>query len=208
MAMTLSEPPSGAARTSSPASCSASASSPRTSAGARPACSRSSGSASSRASRTSSPATPPTSSSPRSTRSPSATASNLVVEGYDFAPTFSIWTTIEECLNPPLIWERGRGFYTTEPFSEPELFDFPGGIGPCRVRQRRARGGRARPARDRLPPRHLQVRPRRRVHRRAADAPQARPRPHRAGARARRRGRARATSSPPRSPTRPRSATG
>ena len=57
--------------------------------------------------------------------------SNLVVEGYDFAPTFSIWTTIEECLNPPLIWERGRGFYTTEPFSEPETFDFPEGIGPC-----------------------------------------------------------------------------
>ena len=55
---------------------------------------------------------------------------NLEVEGYDFAPTFSIWTTIEECLNPPLIWERDRGFYTTEPFSEPELFDFPEGIGP------------------------------------------------------------------------------
>jgi saccharopine dehydrogenase (NAD+, L-lysine forming) len=55
---------------------------------------------------------------------------NLEVEGYEFAPTFSIWTTIEECLNPPLIWERGRGFYTTEPFSEPELFDFPEGIGP------------------------------------------------------------------------------
>jgi len=54
---------------------------------------------------------------------------NLVVEGYDFAPTFSIWTTIEECLNPPLVWERGRGFFTTEPFSEPELFEFPGGIG-------------------------------------------------------------------------------
>jgi saccharopine dehydrogenase-like NADP-dependent oxidoreductase len=54
---------------------------------------------------------------------------DLVVEGYDFAPTFSIWTTIEECLNPPLIWEKGRGFYTTEPFSEPELFDFPEGIG-------------------------------------------------------------------------------
>ena len=54
---------------------------------------------------------------------------NLVVEGYAFAPTFSIWTTIEECLNPPLIWERGRGFYTTEPFSEPEVFDFPEGIG-------------------------------------------------------------------------------
>jgi len=55
---------------------------------------------------------------------------DLVVEGYDFAPTFSIWTTIEECLNPPLIWERDRGFFTTEPFSEPEVFEFPEGIGP------------------------------------------------------------------------------
>ncbi len=55
---------------------------------------------------------------------------NLVVEGYDFAPTFSIWTTIEECLNPPVIYERDRGWYTTEPFSEPEVFDFPEGIGP------------------------------------------------------------------------------
>jgi saccharopine dehydrogenase-like NADP-dependent oxidoreductase len=55
---------------------------------------------------------------------------NLVIEGYAFAPTFSIWTTIEECLNPPLVWERERGFYTTEPFSEPEVFDFPEGIGP------------------------------------------------------------------------------
>jgi saccharopine dehydrogenase (NAD+, L-lysine forming) len=54
---------------------------------------------------------------------------DLVVEGYDFAPTFSVWTTIEECLNPPLIWERERGFYTTAPFSEPELFSFPEGIG-------------------------------------------------------------------------------
>ena len=47
-----------------------------------------------------------------------------------FAPTFSIWTTIEECLNPPVIFETGRGWYTTEPFSEPETFDFPEGIGP------------------------------------------------------------------------------
>ena len=56
--------------------------------------------------------------------------SNLTVEGYDFAPSFSIWTTIEECLNPPVIWEKDRGWYVTEPFSEPEIFDFPGGIGP------------------------------------------------------------------------------
>ena len=55
---------------------------------------------------------------------------NLVVEGYDFAPSFSVWTTIEECLNPPVIFEKGRGWYTTEPFAEPEVFDFPGGIGP------------------------------------------------------------------------------
>ncbi|HEV2590913.1 MAG TPA: saccharopine dehydrogenase C-terminal domain-containing protein [Gaiellaceae bacterium] len=55
---------------------------------------------------------------------------DLVVDGYEFAPTFSIWTTIEECLNPPLVWERDRGWFTTEPFSEPEEFDFPEGIGP------------------------------------------------------------------------------
>ena len=55
---------------------------------------------------------------------------NLAIEGYDFAPTFSIWTTIEECLNPPVIWEKDRGWFTTEPFSEPEVFEFPAGIGP------------------------------------------------------------------------------
>ncbi len=55
---------------------------------------------------------------------------NLLVEGYDFAPTFSIWTTIEECLNPPVVWEAGKGWYTTAPFSEPEVFTFPAGIGP------------------------------------------------------------------------------
>ncbi len=55
---------------------------------------------------------------------------NLAVQGYDFAPTFSIWTTIEECLNPPVIWEADRGWFTTPPFSEPEMFQFPAGIGP------------------------------------------------------------------------------
>ena len=55
---------------------------------------------------------------------------DLRIEGYDFAPVFSIWTTIEECLNPPVIWERDRGWFTTEPFSAPELFPFPEGIGP------------------------------------------------------------------------------
>ncbi len=59
---------------------------------------------------------------------------NLVVrddEGNEiFAPSFSMWTTIEECLNPPVVWEKDRGWFTTEPFSEPEVFDFPEGIGP------------------------------------------------------------------------------
>ena len=55
---------------------------------------------------------------------------SLEVADYDFAPTFSIWTTIEECLNPPVVWERARGWFTTEPFSEPETFTFPEGIGP------------------------------------------------------------------------------
>jgi saccharopine dehydrogenase (NAD+, L-lysine forming) len=56
--------------------------------------------------------------------------SNITVDGYAFAPSFSIWTTIEECLNPPVVWEADRGWFTTEPFSEPEIFDFPEGIGP------------------------------------------------------------------------------
>ncbi len=55
---------------------------------------------------------------------------NLEVDGFDFAPSFSIWTTIEECLNPPVIWEKSKGWFTTPPFSEPEVFDFPEGIGP------------------------------------------------------------------------------
>lgn len=58
---------------------------------------------------------------------------NLEIRGYEFAPNFSIWTTIEECLNPPVIWEEGKGWFTTEPFSEPEVFEFPEGIGPIEV---------------------------------------------------------------------------
>lgn len=58
---------------------------------------------------------------------------NLVVRDSDgneiFAPSFSIWTTIEECLNPPVIWEKDTGWFTTPPFSEPEVFTFPEGIG-------------------------------------------------------------------------------
>ena len=59
--------------------------------------------------------------------------SNIEITGYEFAPNFSIWTTIEECLNPPVIWEKSKGWFTTEPFSEPETFEFPEGIGKIEV---------------------------------------------------------------------------
>ncbi|GBF31868.1 carboxynorspermidine dehydrogenase [Desulfocucumis palustris] len=58
---------------------------------------------------------------------------NLVVRGCDVAFGFSIWTVIEECLNPPVIWERDKGWFTTEPFSEPEIFILPEGIGPVEM---------------------------------------------------------------------------
>jgi len=58
---------------------------------------------------------------------------NLEVRGYAFAPNFSIWTTIEECLNPPVIWEKDKGWFTTEPFTDHEMFEFPEGIGPVDV---------------------------------------------------------------------------
>ncbi|MBT9254399.1 saccharopine dehydrogenase NADP-binding domain-containing protein [Phycicoccus sp. MAQZ13P-2] len=65
---------------------------------------------------------------------------NLVIRDEDgnevFAPGFSMWTIIEECLNPPVVWEKDRagepdgGWFTLPPFSEPEVFEFPEGIGP------------------------------------------------------------------------------
>ena len=60
-------------------------------------------------------------------------ADNLEVEGLDIAFGFSIWTTIEECLNPPVIWEKERGWYVTESFSEPEVFRFPEPVGDREV---------------------------------------------------------------------------
>jgi saccharopine dehydrogenase-like NADP-dependent oxidoreductase len=60
-------------------------------------------------------------------------ADNLEVEGIDIAFGFSIWTTIEECLNPPIIWEKDRGWYVTESFSEPEIFRFPDPVGDQEV---------------------------------------------------------------------------
>ncbi len=59
--------------------------------------------------------------------------SNIYVEGYDFAPAFSVWSVIEETLNPCYFWEKDKGWYTRESFAEPEIFEFPEGIGPQEV---------------------------------------------------------------------------
>ena len=110
---------------------------------------------------------------------------NLEVRGHSFAPTFSIWTTIEECLNPPVIWERDRGWYTTAPFSEPETFAFPAGIGDVECVNVEHEEVLLIPRWVDCDARHLQVRPRRRVHRRAADPAQARAGPDGSGERRR-----------------------
>jgi saccharopine dehydrogenase (NAD+, L-lysine-forming) len=57
----------------------------------------------------------------------------LEVRGYEFAPAFSILDTIEECTDPPLVWEAARGWYTMPAFGNIELFNFPEGIGPLEV---------------------------------------------------------------------------
>ena len=57
----------------------------------------------------------------------------LEVSGYEFAPAFSILDTIEECTDPPLVWEKERGWFTIPPFEKMEVFNFPEGIGPLEV---------------------------------------------------------------------------
>ena len=57
----------------------------------------------------------------------------LEVKGYEFAPTFSILDTIEECTDLPIVWEKEKGWYTVEPFSGSEIFSFPNGIGSLEV---------------------------------------------------------------------------
>ena len=69
---------------------------------------------------------------------------NLEIAGYAFAPTFSIWTTIEECLNPPVIWETRPRLVHDPAVQRARDVPVPGGDRRRRVRERRARGGAAR----------------------------------------------------------------
>lgn len=58
----------------------------------------------------------------------------LEIEGVEVAFGFSIHATVEECLNPPMVYDKSKGgFYCTEPFADAEIFDFPEGIGPLEV---------------------------------------------------------------------------
>ncbi len=57
----------------------------------------------------------------------------LEVSGYEFAPSFSILDAIEECTDPPLVWEKDKGWFTIPAFEKIEVFNFPEGIGPLEV---------------------------------------------------------------------------
>jgi saccharopine dehydrogenase-like NADP-dependent oxidoreductase len=60
--------------------------------------------------------------------------SNLEIPGFSgISFGFSIWTTIEECTNPAIVWEDGTGWHTVQPFSDPEPFWLPEGIGTVEV---------------------------------------------------------------------------
>lgn len=54
----------------------------------------------------------------------------LTIEGCPFASTFSVSDMLDECTSKAIVYEEGRGVFPVESFSEPEVFDFPGGIGP------------------------------------------------------------------------------
>ncbi|HJW74498.1 MAG TPA: saccharopine dehydrogenase C-terminal domain-containing protein [Thermoleophilia bacterium] len=60
--------------------------------------------------------------------------SNLEIPGFNgITFGFSIWTTIEECTNPAIVWDAREGWHTVVPFSETEPFWLPEGIGTVQV---------------------------------------------------------------------------
>lgn len=58
---------------------------------------------------------------------------NLKVEGMNIVFGFNPWTVFDEVLNPNVTWEKNKGWYVQPPFAEPEIFDFPEGIGPQKL---------------------------------------------------------------------------
>lgn len=53
----------------------------------------------------------------------------LAVDGYPFASMFSVSDMLDECTSDGIIFEDGKGVFPVEPFSEPEIFEFPEEIG-------------------------------------------------------------------------------
>ena len=98
---------------------------------------------------------------------------DLRIPGYAFAPVFSIWTTIEECLNPPILWDADRGgWHTTEPFGRRLRISLSEGVGPMECVNVEHEEVLLVPRW--LPEVHrckLQVRARQRLHRQAEDDP-------------------------------------
>ena len=82
---------------------------------------------------------------------------DLAIPGFAFAPVFSIWTTIEECLNPPIVWNDGE-WQHHRAVQRGRDVPLSRGHRRGRVRERRARGGAARAALAEVAARHLQVR--------------------------------------------------
>lgn len=57
----------------------------------------------------------------------------LEMVGIEFAPSFSILDAIEECTNPPIVWEKNRGWFEVPLFGSIDIFNFPEGIGTQEV---------------------------------------------------------------------------
>ncbi len=137
------------------------------------------------ASPTCSPGTRPITCSRRSTRSvygTAATSSSTVSTSRRRSrsgPPSRSASTRPSCGN------GSRGLFTTAPFSEPETFAFPAGIGPLECVNVEHEEVLLIPRHVVVPARHVQVRARRRVHRSVARVGQDGSRVDHAGARAR-----------------------
>ncbi len=85
--------------------------------------------------RMSSPGTPPIICSAKSRNSEHATAPTSPWTATSSRRPSRSGPPSRNASNPPVIWEADRGWFVTEPFSEPEVFRLPGGYRTGGVRQ-------------------------------------------------------------------------
>ena len=141
--------------------------------GRRPGALPWSASASSRGCPTCSPATPPTTCSATIDELGIRDGANLDVDGLRLRPVLLHLDHDRGVPQPAGGLGGRRGWFTTAPFSEPEVFDFPEGIGPVECVNVEHEEVLLIPRWVEAAAGHVQVRARRRVHRRAQDAAQA-----------------------------------